>query len=125
MMDQTIIKNKPPELFTILRGIMSGKTLGRVLMNESLRGITIDGHVLDLGSKTNKPSYYNYFHLLPSSKIIFTDLYPSEDVIACDVRKRFPFSDAEFDVVMAFNLIEHVFEYNNVFAESFFVKLSS
>jgi len=77
----------------IHRGIQSGKTLTRSLMDESLRGITISGKVLDLGSKTGKSSYYNYLESLPGTYITFTDLYPSDGIIACDVTKTFPFAE--------------------------------
>ena len=104
--------------FVIAKGIISRKSITRSLMNDSLREITISGQVLDLGSKTGKSSYYKYIKQLPSTQITFTDIYPLEGVVVCDVTKRFPFPDNQFDFVLAFNLMEHVYEYKNMFPET-------
>ncbi|MCX6789477.1 MAG: class I SAM-dependent methyltransferase [Candidatus Gribaldobacteria bacterium] len=105
--------------FVIIKGILSRKTITRSLMDDSLREIVISGQVLDLGSKTGKSSYYKYIKQLPSARITFTDLFPSEGVVACDVAKKFPFPDNQFDFVLALNLMEHVYEYENIIIETF------
>ena len=113
------MKSTISTFFVIARGILSGKTITRSLMNDSLREITISGQVLDLGSKAGKSSYYEYIKQSPSTQITFTDLYPAEGVAVCDVTKRFPFPDNQFDFALAFNLMEHVYEYKNIFPETF------
>ena len=91
--------------------IFKGATLIRSLFNEGIRDYELSGDVLDLGSKSMESSYYKYIRVNDGCNITFTDLYESKGVAKVNVEERFPFEDETFDMVIAFHLFEHVFDY--------------
>ena len=115
--NKKVIHNFYPFLKTI-RHLFKGHSLTRVLFNLSLEKLSINGNVLDLGSKNIYGSYYSFININSDTNIIFTDLEPNdENVVKLNVEKRFPFEDNSFDYCLAFNLLEHVYKFENVFEE--------
>ena len=92
--------------------LLKGKSLIRTLFNLSLREWSLKGDVLDLGSKSTTASYYEYLRIPKDVNITFTDFEPSEGVISLDVETDFPFESNSYDMVMAFHLFEHVFNFH-------------
>ncbi|MBI3181717.1 MAG: methyltransferase domain-containing protein [Myxococcales bacterium] len=98
--------------------LLAGKTLIRALMEQSIHGVELYGRVLDLGSKKAETGYREAFRRKPGTEFTCTDLNAAPGVIECDVRKEFPFDECTFDFVLAFNLLEHVYEFSNLFLQS-------
>jgi SAM-dependent methyltransferase len=122
-----MIPSSPPQLETVVHvpanplavagQLAKGLTLWRSLFHQELKRLTLSGRVLDLGGKTANASYYAH---IPSSRdcdIVSTDLEAKPGVLALDVQEPFPLPDADFDVVLAFNLFEHVYDYHRAPAE--------
>ena len=99
--------------FKVSRQILKGATLIRSLFNEEISNYTLEGRVLDLGSKSINSSYYKYIGMEEGCEITFTDLYENEGVVKVNVEERFPFDDNAFDMVITFHLFEHVFDFSS------------
>lgn len=87
-----------------MRGALLGKTIGRVLFNETLRHecASMSGRVLDLAGGRD-PSY---LPLLPRSiQLVRTDREASAGIGAVDFNKPLPYEDASFDVVLLFSAL--------------------
>lgn len=87
-----------------IQGALAGKTIGRVLFNETVRRecASLSGRVLDLAGGSN-PSY---LPLLPAStQFVRTDKKASVGVDAVDFNKPLPYTDASFDAVLLFSAL--------------------
>lgn len=102
---------------TIVLGLARGLSLYRILFHAQLATLALKGRVLDLGGKSVKASYYPHIAVADDCEIVVTDLNPGPEVLALDVEKTFPVGDAEFDFILAFNLFEHVYNYQTAPAE--------
>lgn len=70
----------------------------------------MEGKVLDLGGKSINASYYAHMqqdHCL----ITLTDITDQKDVLKLDVEQPFPLQPELYDVVLAFHLFEHVWDF--------------
>lgn len=105
----------------LIKGTLKGKTILRILMNNRIRKIQkLKGRILDLGSGTIRPSYYEFLKISKDAEIISTEISDKRKPdIKADLEKPFPFKDKEFNHVLCFNLLEHIFNYRNVVSESF------
>jgi len=105
----------------LIQGTLKGKTLLRILMNNRLRKTQkLGGRILDLGSGKIRPSYYEFLKIDKDADIISVEISDERKPdIKADLEKSFPFKDKEFDYVLCFNLLEHIFNYRNVIGESF------
>jgi len=97
--------------FSVASQLLQGKSLYRSLFNLTLKNYAIAGKVLDIGSKNNSSSYYSYFKVDSEAEIIYTDIQKADNVTYLDVEKPFPFPHEDVDVVLAFNLFEHIYQY--------------
>ena len=98
--------------------IRDGKTPGRCFMNQTLANIDFKYPVLDVGGG-HKFSYHRYMDT-KNNKTVAINLPRAEsmDVIA-DAESTFPFHHNSFETVFCFNIIEHLYEYQNVYTESY------
>ncbi len=83
-------------------------SLHRQLLDDQLRrhAVLVSGKVLDVGSRNRR--YDSLFKR--AGEIIALDLHPQrEDVLQGDVLDL-PFSDEEFDTVMAFEVLEYIMD---------------
>lgn len=93
-----------PRLSTVVRAALRGKTLGRILFNETvrLRCESTSGRVLDLAGGRS-PSYVP---LLPNAiDLVRTNLSAADGVIIADFNRPLPFADESFDAVLLFNAL--------------------
>jgi SAM-dependent methyltransferase len=101
----------------VMGHIARGASLVRALFNESLRRYRVDGDVLDLGSKSAANPSYRYLNVAPDAHVTFTDIAGGTGVIKVNVEERLPFADDSFDYVLAFHLMEHVYQYGYALGE--------
>ena len=103
--------------FEVFKSLLSGYTLTRTLMDIEAKSFPLSGNVLDVGSKSNKASYYDKIDV-NCLKITYSDINPqSEGVIKLDFEQRLLISDEFFDGVIAMNILEHVYNYNLFLSE--------
>ena len=104
----------------LVRELFNGKTLFRALMNyEASVQEKIRGRVLDMGAG-NSHSYQWWVRDIENSERITVDISPDThpDILA-DLERPFPFKDESFDAVLAFNLLEHIYNYKNLLSETY------
>lgn len=91
-------------------------SLFRKLQYEQIAKLSIDGKVIDLGG-----SRISGYHELIKGNHEFIVANISEYYgydVKVDLEKKFPFEDKSFDNAIAINLIEHIYDYKNIFTET-------
>lgn len=97
-----------------------GKTLARILLNHELSKIEVGGKILDLGSSKESASYNRFLKYREPYTVTRTDFYSDgPGMVRLDLEKPFSLSDASFDTMTCFNVLEHIYNYCNVIAESY------
>ena len=109
------------ELPHVLKQFASGKSLWRSLMNDRAWHLSIRQPVLDLGAGAfGSSSYHNlvpgFSSLTVRSVDIAIEKHPS---IMADTKVHLPLRDSEFQTCLAFNLFEHLYEFENLLQEIF------
>ena len=115
------IKINKSLLKDILVETWRGKNMDRLLFNNALRSIELSGDILDLGSGGTKASYHRFIKFIKSYKITHTDLYKNidqPDILKINLEEKFNINNNNFDAVMCFNVLEHIYNYQNVIAET-------
>ena len=104
----------------LIKGTLKGKTILRILMNNRIRKTQkLEGKILDLGSGTVQPSYYEFLKISKDAEIVSVEISDERKPdIKADLEKPFLFKDKEFNYVLCFNLLEHIFNYRNLVSES-------
>lgn len=101
---------------------MRGKSLPRALLNLSLKKYPFDrltGKVIDLGAKSDGSSYFRFLEKDPGAEMFFCDYFSEgPNLMKIDLEKPFPNSLSDFDNVLCFNTIEHIFDTDNLIGES-------
>lgn len=104
---------------TLIAETWKNKSLGRTLFNYELRAYEVGGRVLDLGSGQAKPSYYRFLKVKEKSEIITVDISPEiKPRLVADLERALPLESGSFDNVLAFNLLEHIYNYKNCLNEA-------
>lgn len=107
-------EEKPANVKSLIRGALKRKSITRTLMNHALLCIPeLRGKILDLGATKESSSYFHFLRVDPSSKVYSCDLSNNAYVYA-DLEKEFPFGEGEFDYILCFNLLEHIFNFSYV-----------
>jgi len=108
-------------LKTIISESSKGKTSGRILLNHVLSEFEVSGKVIDLGSSSDKASYNRFLRFKEPYEVTYTDFYKGDDrVMKLDLEKPFSgLADASYDVVMCFNVLEHIYDHRNVVSEGY------
>jgi SAM-dependent methyltransferase len=81
-----------------------------------LSGVTLSGSVLDLGGE-RRSEYHPLFKGDFSVTTVNIQGETHPDIIA-DLEKPLPIADASYDAVLLINVLEHIFEYRTLVAES-------
>ncbi len=89
-----------------------------IIRNEEYRLIgelQLEGSILDVGG-SKRSGYHKLIKGEHSFTVINIDNACEPDFFV-DIEKRFPFEDASYDHAICLNVMEHVFEFENVFSE--------
>lgn len=106
-------------LRTIFFETLRGKSLGRTLMNCCLSEFELTGGIIDLGSGSERASYYRFLEFREPYNLTYSDYYKTgANIIKLDLEKTFPLEQDVFDCVICFNVLEHVYSFGNVVKES-------
>lgn len=86
---------------------------------EYCRGLSLSGNVIDLGAKS---ADNQYFELINNEKIAswtFVDYFhKSENLISVNFEKSDWAIEKKFDFILAFNVLEHIYNYENFLIEA-------
>ena len=100
-------------VLTYIKETWRGKDLYRILMNMECGNCVLSGKVLDLGSGLGRASYHRFFQKSKNTEIIALDR-----LLATDFEKdKLPYGDNSIDVILIFNLLEHIYNYSFLLSE--------
>ena len=97
-----------------IKEIWRGKDLYRIFMNTECSKYTLRGKISDVGSGASQASYHRFFKKEPDTEILALDRATSRIDFE---RDPLPYPDAGIDVILAFNVFEHIFNYSNLLSE--------
>ncbi len=105
-------------LFVYFKECFKGRSVGRVIQNLFIKkNITMVGNAIDLGSGSSKKSYYPFIKNAATKKT-FCDFYSKgKNVVNMNLEDKFLLKDDHYDTVLAFNVLEHIFNYNQFIDE--------
>ncbi len=83
---------------------------------QELSKVTLYGSVLDLGG-SKKSGYQDLVQGTPTWTVVNISEEYGYD-LKFNIEERFPIGDAVYDNVVSMNLIEHIFDTHNIFAET-------
>lgn len=90
----------------------------RFLEHERVKEINISGDVIDLGAKSIAAPYYAFLPHSGDMNVIFCDIKPKVDnVQQVNLEKPLQIASDQFDHVLLFNVLEHVYNYQNLIEE--------
>lgn len=95
-----------PTVLTV-RELLKGKTIARALTNATLNSYTLTGRTLDVGGTYPRASHYRFIEVRAAS-IIDVNLSADTNPHVVARAEHLPFEANTFDVVLAFNLVEHL-----------------
>jgi SAM-dependent methyltransferase len=103
----------------LITSVWKRYSLLRAYENEFVRNLRLSGLGIDLGAKSKDAKYYEYMDLGGVQRLDFVDLFSDGDgIVKMDLEQPFPIADATYDFVLSFNVMEHIFNYRNLIAES-------
>lgn len=106
------------KIITLLIETAKGKSILRSLFDQKLKDEVFDGDILDLGS--GKKASYLKFDNFNKNKVITINMYTGiEPDLLYNLEYPFPIKDNSMDNVLAFNFLEHIYNFMNVFSESY------
>jgi len=99
---------------------LKGKSLHRILMNYTLSKLKLSGLILDLGAGSKPASYHRFLNYDKDSRIIYADFHKKgSNIMELDLEKSFPIKENKYDYIICLNVLEHIYNYNNVIQESY------
>jgi SAM-dependent methyltransferase len=119
-MNITYITITPTLLKRIIVETLRGKSLMRIFMNHALSSYTLEGAVLDLGSKSDAASYNRFLQKKEGVHVTYTDIdgRAGDNIVSLDLEKPFPMQERSFNMITCFNTLEHIYNYSNIIHES-------
>lgn len=97
-----------------IKEIWRGKDLYRIFMNAECSKYTLRARTADIGAGAGAASYHRFFKKEPKTEILSLDRQTSSIDFE---RDRLPYPDASIDAILAFNVLEHIFNYSNLLSE--------
>lgn len=96
---------------------MKNLSLLRKLQYEELSKLKLDGRVLDLGGSRRS----GYHELISGEhKIDVVNISDDSDIdFKFNIEEKFPIENEAYDVVLCINVLEHIYNFNNVLSEGF------
>lgn len=103
----------------LVRSIWKKYSLLRAYENDFVKNLNLSGEGIDLGAKSKDAKYYEYLDLTQVEHMDFVDYFHAGDgVIQMDLENPFPLHDEKYDFVLLFNVMEHIFDYENLLSEA-------
>lgn len=98
----------------VLKDVGTG-TITRILMNQIIEYIQVKGDVIDIGGG-ERASYRKYLKNCNYKSLNIDEKIKPDFLIKPN--EKFPISSNTFDICLMFNLLEHVYNWDNIFLEA-------
>lgn len=103
------------KIISYLKEIWRGKDIYRIFMNNECSAHILSGQVLDLGSGANFASYHRFFKKTNETTLMSFDLTVNNTERRKTKEINFekdtlPVGDDSVDIVLVFNLLEHIYD---------------
>lgn len=97
----------------------NGKSVWRSFMNQRILGLCIRTPILDLGAGVKgTSSYHEVISGFNKMKLYSVDIIAEKNpTVVADLEKILPFKKESFLTILAFNILEHIFDYQKVLCE--------
>lgn len=103
--------------FSLASELWHGKSVARTLMNHQIAAeVKVTGFVVDAGGG-GQPSYWRFLDRDESDLLLAVDLMPDLHPVVCGSVESLPVKGKVCDVVLCFNLLEHVFDFQRALTE--------
>lgn len=103
----------------LFRSVWKKYSLLRAYENDFVQCLRLSGKGIDLGAKSKNAKYYEYMDLSCVEHMDFVDFFHnSEGVIRMNLEQPFPIEGETYDFILSFNVMEHIYNYENLMAES-------
>jgi SAM-dependent methyltransferase len=91
----------------------------RAYENDYVQNLDLAGKGIDLGAKSSDSKYYEYMDMSRVETMEFVDYFHSgQGIIKMDLEEIFPIDAGQYDFVLAFNVMEHLYNYQQFLAEA-------
>ena len=91
----------------------------RYLEHQLIKKINLHGNVIDLGAKSENERYFEHLNLDAVNKLEFCDIFSDSENVKCiNLEKQFTLRSDNYDSVLYFNVLEHIYNYQNVISET-------
>jgi len=105
-------------LIHLAKSVFKKYTLLRAYENALASTISLQGAGLDLGAKSTDAKYYPYLDMTQVDKIDFVDYYhEAPGILKVDLEKPLPIGSEQYDFIICFNVLEHIYKYEQLFRE--------
>jgi len=100
-------------------------SLNRILQIDFVRNVNLTGKILEFGTNLNSSKRFSLFSKIQEpNELFFADKSFSENLIDKhhsyeDLEKKLSYNDSKFNNVLVFNVLEHVYDFNNSINEIF------
>lgn len=103
----------------IIHYYSNGKSLWRSFLNYEISTIRIESPVLDIGSGgVGRSSYHDIIQDFHTHKVYSIDITGSKQPhVIANIEQGLPFVDGYFKTLLAFNILEHIYEYKRLAEE--------
>ena len=93
----------------------SRKSISRDILENKLKGLTDLGNLLDIGGGKS----YGYESMVKAKSIYSINIDPKAgSTKIVDIEQKLPIKSESYDTVLCFNVLEHIYNYDNVISES-------
>lgn len=91
----------------------------RYLEHQIIKKIDLHGNVIDLGAKSENERYYEHLNLDAVDNLEFCDISSkSKNIRILNLEEKFSIDSNFYDSVLYFNVLEHIYNYNNLISET-------
>lgn len=97
-----------------IKGVMKGKSVARIFMDEDMKNFSVRGKTLDIGG-ARKP---DYIHEIKKDSDFSLEIIDGLLNPINFEKDALPFGDATFDSALMCNVLEHIYNHNFLVAEA-------
>lgn len=104
-------------IILLLKQLWNKKSFYRIFLQQHVENISINNKIiLDIGGGDKNGSYHNVLKK-QGNTFISIDITPNCDYKIDLENEKFPFEDSSIDIVFCFNVMEHIYNYENMLSE--------